>query len=160
MAKFTLFSLTILSALALLASCPNAADAKKGNKGQIAAVESADNFCFFLPPEDSNHDISDNEDKAIAFCTKELDDAPGAQLFPEGFIQSAHFKRNTEKDWVQVTGKMAPKIYALNKKDGGGQYDVKAPVGAMCAGYKYFVNMVEPGKSPSFFWYYYNLSAK
>ncbi|KAF9393205.1 hypothetical protein CPC16_002573 [Podila verticillata] len=144
MAKFAFFSLTVLSAVALLASCPNTVDAKKG---QIAAVESADNFCFFLPPQDSNRNISDNEDKAIAFCTKKLDNAPGAQLFPEGFIQSAHFKRDTEKDWVQVTGKMVPKNYALNKKDGGGQYDVKAPVGAMCAGYKYFVNMVEPDGS-------------
>lgn len=151
MAKFAFFALTVLSALALLASCPNAVDAKQGNYGQVASVESADDFCFFLPPQDSNLDISDNEDKAIAICTKKLDDAPGAQLFPKGFIQSAHFQRNTEKDWVQVTGKMVPKIYGLNKNDGGGQYDVKAPEGAMCAGYKYFVNMVEPGKSSSFF---------
>ncbi|KAF9898197.1 hypothetical protein EC991_000540, partial [Linnemannia zychae] len=70
--------------------------------------------------------------------------APGARLFPEGFIESAHFKENKEKNWVQVTGKMTPQIYSLSVKDGGGQYDVKAPVGAACAGYKYFVNMVEP----------------
>jgi len=49
--------------------------------------------------------ISDNEDKAIAFCTKKLANAPGAKLFPKGFIESAHFKENKEKNWVQVTGK-------------------------------------------------------
>lgn len=46
---------------------------------------------------------------------------------------------------------MTPQVYSLSTKDGGGQYDVKAPVGAACADYKYFVNMVEPGKFlPSF----------
>ncbi|KAG0090746.1 hypothetical protein BGZ93_001050 [Podila epicladia] len=148
MAKLTFLSLTVLSAFALLSSCPNhAVNAKDGNYGQIASVESADNFCFFLPPQDSNRNISDNEDKAVAFCTKPTDSAPGAQIFPEGFIESAHFKRNTAKDWVQVTGRMVPWVYALDENDDGGQYDVKAPVGAMCAGYKYFVNMVEPDES-------------
>ncbi|KAF9925519.1 hypothetical protein FBU30_004683 [Linnemannia zychae] len=137
-----LISTLILSTLALFL----AVEARKGNSGQIAQVESSDNFCFFLPPKEGG-DISDNEDRAVAFCTKPMSKAPGARIFPEGFIQSAHFKEDKEKDWVQVTGKMAPKIYALSKKDGGGQYDIKAPVGSACAGYKYYVNMVEPDGS-------------
>ncbi|KAG0297108.1 hypothetical protein BGZ96_007659 [Linnemannia gamsii] len=121
-------------------------EARKGNVGQIAQVESADDFCFFLPPMKGGG-ISENEDRAVAFCTKPMSKAPGARLFPEGFIESAHFKENKEQNWVQVTGKMAPKLYSLSTKDGGGQYDVKAPVGAACANYKYFVNMVEPDGS-------------
>ncbi|KAG0340714.1 hypothetical protein BG000_011271 [Podila horticola] len=148
MVKFASFSLAVLSALALLSSCPNhAVNAKKGNYGQIASVESADKFCFFLPPQDSNRNISDNENTAIAFCTKPLDNAPGAQIFPEGFIESVHFKRNTDRNWVQVTGKIVPQVYELDENDSGGQYDIVAPVGAMCAGFKYFVNMVEPDSS-------------
>ncbi|KAF9277353.1 hypothetical protein BKA57DRAFT_434935 [Linnemannia elongata] len=131
-----------LSTLALLA----AVQARKGNIGQIAQVQSAENFCFFLPPMEGGN-IADNEDRAVAFCTKPMSKAPGARLFPEGFIESAHFKENKEQNWVQVTGKMTPQVYSLSTKDGGGQYDVKAPVGAACADYKYFVNMVEPDGS-------------
>ncbi|KAF9146485.1 hypothetical protein BGX30_014550 [Mortierella sp. GBA39] len=140
MTKFIAFF--ALSALALL----GAVQARKGNIGQIAQVQSAENFCFFLPPMEGGN-ISDNEDRAIAFCTKPMSKAPGARLFPEGFIESAHFKENKEQNWVQVTGKMVPQLYSLSTKDGGGQYDVKAPVGAACADYKYFVNMVEPDGS-------------
>lgn len=138
-------SIVALSAAALFVL--SSAEAGKGKHGQIASVESAEDFCFFLPPKMGVGTISENEDKAIAFCTKELSGAPGAKIFPEGFIESAHFKEDKEKNWVQVTGKIAPKLYAMSKKDGGGQYDVKAPVGAMCANYNYFVNMVEPDGS-------------
>ncbi|KAF8945625.1 hypothetical protein BGZ47_002280 [Haplosporangium gracile] len=131
-----------LSALALLLTI----EARKGNIGQIAQVQSAENFCFFLPPMEGGN-IADNEDRAVAFCTKPMSEAPGARLFPEGFIESAYFKENKEQSWVQVTGKMVPQVYNLSTKDGGGQYDVKAPVGAACAGYKYFVNIVEPNDS-------------
>ncbi|KAF9085428.1 hypothetical protein BGX29_000827 [Mortierella sp. GBA35] len=136
---------TSLAALALSLSALLLAsvEARKGNVGQIAQVESAENFCFFLPPMEGGN-IADNEDRAIAFCTKPMTKAPGARIFPEGFIESAHFKENKEKKWVQVTGRMTPKIYSLDVKDSGGQYDVKAPVGAACADYKYFINMVEP----------------
>ncbi|KAF9900207.1 hypothetical protein EC991_007775, partial [Linnemannia zychae] len=64
---FTAF--TILAAIQV--------QARKGNIGQIAQVESAENFCFFLPPMEGGN-ISDNEDRAIAFCTKPMSKAPGA----------------------------------------------------------------------------------
>ncbi|KAF9155291.1 hypothetical protein BG015_010406 [Linnemannia schmuckeri] len=131
-----------LSALAFLLTT----EARKGNIGQIAQVQSAENFCFFLPPMEGGI-IADNEDRAVAFCTKPMSKAPGARLFPEGFIESAYFKENKEQNWVQVTGKMVPQAYNLSIKDGGGQYDVNAPVGAACADYKYFVNLVEPNGS-------------
>ena len=34
--------------------------------------------------------------------------------------------------------------YGLSANDGGGQYDMRAPVGATCAGYASFVQLTEP----------------
>ncbi|KAG0334146.1 hypothetical protein BG000_008599 [Podila horticola] len=95
--------------------------------GQIAAV---------------GGDIAANEDQAIAFCNKPNAKAPGAKIFPDGFVQSAHFASGD--GWVQITGQINPAGYSLNPCDAGGQYDIKAPVGATCAGYGYFVNVIEP----------------
>jgi hypothetical protein len=69
-------------------------------QGQIAALDSADSYCFFLPPM-LGGDIAANEDKAIAFCNKPNSRAPGAKVFPEGFVLSAHWA--TGPGWVQVT---------------------------------------------------------
>ncbi|KAG0361625.1 hypothetical protein BG005_007772 [Podila minutissima] len=109
--------------------------------GQIAALDSADSYCFFLPPMVGG-DIAANEDQAIAFCNKPNAKAPGAKIFPDGFVQSAHFASGD--GWVQITGQINPAGYSLNPCDAGGQYDIKAPVGATCAGYGYFVNVIEP----------------
>ncbi|KAF9369100.1 hypothetical protein CPB97_003906 [Podila verticillata] len=109
--------------------------------GQVAAVDSADSYCFFLPPMVGG-DIAANEDQAIAFCNKPNAKAPGAKTFPDGFVQSAHFASGD--GWVQITGQINPAGYSLNPCDAGGQYDIKAPVGATCAGYGYFVNVIEP----------------
>ncbi|KAI1321148.1 hypothetical protein EDD11_007714 [Mortierella claussenii] len=143
MAKFlSSFAALTISAIILLSSSEATT---VGKVGQIASVQSDQEFCFFLPPEKGG-DIAKNEDRAIAFCTKPLSAAPGARLFPPGFIQTANFAQNTEKDWVQVTGKMSPSVYDLPESDSGGQYDIKAPVGSACANYNYFVNLVEPGE--------------
>ncbi|KAL1919524.1 uncharacterized protein VTP21DRAFT_2217 [Calcarisporiella thermophila] len=108
--------------------------------GDTAKVESSANFCFFLPPKPGGG-IAEHEDDAIAFCTKKSL-APGANEFPPGFILSAHFKQ--EKNYVQVTGRINPDKYKLSRRDEGGQYDTKAPIGAKCAGFSSFVNLVEP----------------
>ncbi|GJJ73690.1 hypothetical protein EMPS_06048 [Entomortierella parvispora] len=110
-------------------------------KGQIASLDAGDNYCFFLPPMIGG-DIAANEDKAIAFCNKPNPKAPGAKIFPPGFVLTSHWA--TGKDWVQITGQIDPVQYELNPCDTGGQYDIKAPVGASCAGFNYFVNVIEP----------------
>ncbi|KAF9580797.1 hypothetical protein BGW38_002407 [Lunasporangiospora selenospora] len=118
-----------------------AAGASAQIQGQVASLDSADNYCFFLPPMVGG-DIAANEDSAIAFCNKPNAKAPGAKTFPEGFVLTAHWA--TGDGWVQITGQIDPTKYSLHPCDTGGQYDIKAPVGATCAGYAHFVNVIEP----------------
>lgn len=68
--------------------------------GQIASVDAGDNYCFFLPPMVGG-DIAENEDRAIAFCNKPNTRAPGAKIFPPGFVLSSHYA--TGPGWVQIT---------------------------------------------------------
>ncbi|GJJ70780.1 hypothetical protein EMPS_03130 [Entomortierella parvispora] len=127
---------TLLASAALLAL-----GASAQIDGQIASLDSADSYCFFLPPMVGG-DIAANEDAAIAFCNKANPKAPGAKVFPDGFVLTAHWA--TGDGWVQITGQIEPSKYSLNPCDAGGQYDIRAPVGATCAGYGYFVNVIEP----------------
>ncbi|KAF9096094.1 hypothetical protein BGX29_008742 [Mortierella sp. GBA35] len=46
--------------------------------------------------------------------------------------------------WVQITGRIDRSKYGLSPKDGGGQYDMRAPVGASFTGYNAFVQLTEP----------------
>ncbi|KAG0309838.1 hypothetical protein BGZ98_005378 [Dissophora globulifera] len=110
-------------------------------QGQTASVDSATSYCFFLPPV-LGGDIAANEDAAIAFCNQANPKAPGAKIFPAGFVTSVHWA--TGDGWVQITGQIEPSKYNLNPCDEGGQYDIRAPVGATCAGYSHFVNVIEP----------------
>ncbi|KAF8967575.1 hypothetical protein BGZ46_000140 [Entomortierella lignicola] len=120
---------------------PSATPTKMGQTGTIL---NQSNFCIFLPPKFGG-DIASNEDRAVAFCTKpKMVGAPNAQVLPAGFIKTAHFVANTTANWVQVTGRLDRSKYGLSPKDGGGQYDMRAPVGALCAGYKSFVQLTEP----------------
>ena len=100
------------------------------NNGQIAQITSASNWCMMMPPSPGG-DIAQNEDRAIAFCTNANADAPGAKIFPDGFIQSAHFA--TANGYVQITGKIDRTKYSLADSDQGGQYDIRAPVGKFTA---------------------------
>ncbi|KAG0358107.1 hypothetical protein BC939DRAFT_471393 [Gamsiella multidivaricata] len=117
------------------------ASAAPGNSGQIVQIKSGSNWCMMMPPEEGG-DIALNEDRAIAFCTNDDSDAPGAKIFPSGFIHSAHFA--TGNGYVQVTGQIDRTRYSLAEADLGGQYDIKAPVGSACAGYNHYVNLIEP----------------
>ncbi|KAG2211263.1 hypothetical protein INT47_006383 [Mucor saturninus] len=111
--------------------------------GQIAQVVDANNFCVFLPPSDSvDRGIADTEWNAQAFCIGKTPKATNAGKLNSGFIQSAHYLA-TDK-YVQVTGKINPAKARLNATDEGGQYDIKAPKGSSCAGWKFYVNLVEP----------------
>jgi hypothetical protein len=75
--------------------------------------------------------------------------AAGARTLPRGFIESAHFYKNTTAGYVQVTGKFNPDTYQLSRIDGGGQYDNHgkgSPPNSMCYGYKYYVSLIEPDR--------------
>jgi len=107
---------------------------------KVALVSKTD-FCSFLPKRPGQN-IGESEVDAIPFCTKPNSKAPGAKIFPSGFIKTAHFA--TGDGFIQVTGTIDRTKYKLSKKDGGGQYDTKAPSGASCVGFKNFVNLIEP----------------
>ncbi|KAF7726217.1 hypothetical protein EC973_009015 [Apophysomyces ossiformis] len=99
-------------------------------------------FCLFLPPANATDRlISDNEKLAVAYCT---DPSEGQLQFPDGFIVSSHF--NKTQDFVQVTGAIDPSKAQLNPNDQGGQFDTRAPQGASCEGYQYFINLIEPAE--------------
>ncbi|KAI9499576.1 hypothetical protein BDB00DRAFT_752880, partial [Zychaea mexicana] len=109
----------------------------------VAQVVDASNFCTFLPPSDStDRVISDTEYMAQVFCMGNTPLAVGAGTIPDGFIQSAHFVATD--DYVQVTGQIEPSKANLDVTDWGGQYDIKAPNPSACAGYNFYVNLVEP----------------
>ncbi|GJJ76185.1 hypothetical protein EMPS_08544 [Entomortierella parvispora] len=126
------------SALVLLSATVVSAAPKNG---QIAQITSASNWCMMMPPSPGG-DIAQNEDRAIAFCTNPHPDAPGAKIFPAGFIQSANFAAGN--GYVQITGKIDRTKYSLADSDQGGQYDIRAPVGSACANYNHYVNLIEP----------------
>uniref|UniRef100_A0A1D1Z429 88 kDa immunoreactive mannoprotein mp88 n=1 Tax=Anthurium amnicola TaxID=1678845 RepID=A0A1D1Z429_9ARAE len=132
---------TILVILAIVVSVHAAAVWVK-RAPKTVTVESQAVFCSFLP-KTPGEEIGDSEDDAIPFCTQANPaNAPGAKQFPTGFIKTAHFKKGT--GFVQVTGTIDRTKYKLKKSDGGGQYDTNAPPGAVCKGFKKFVNLVEP----------------
>ncbi|KAF8920462.1 hypothetical protein EDD21DRAFT_391375 [Dissophora ornata] len=139
------FSFTIASIALLVAGITNtdAAPVSLAVTGQTAALISASQYCLFLPPK-AGGNISDNEGRAVAFCNEAISTAPKAGTLPTGFIKSVHFVHNTSKNYVQITGRIDRSKYSLSKNDGGGQYDMKAPVGSHCAGYTSFVQLIEP----------------
>ncbi|POG58572.1 hypothetical protein GLOIN_2v1729518 [Rhizophagus irregularis DAOM 181602=DAOM 197198] len=118
---------TLIIILAIVASAHAAAVWLRRVTPLTVTVESEEVFCSFLP-KTLGEEIGDSEDDAIPFCTEANPaNAPGAKKFPNGFIKSANFAKG--KGFVQITG---------------GQYDTKAPSGAVCKGFKNFVNFVEP----------------
>ncbi|KAG0950626.1 hypothetical protein G6F57_006081 [Rhizopus arrhizus] len=129
-------TLALIASASFLSSFVNA-------YGMIAQVVDANNFCVFLPPANSkNRNIADTEWEGQAFCLGNTPKATKAGKLNSDFIQSAHYLA-TDK-YVQVTGQMDPSKQKLNATDDGGQFDVKAPKGSSCAGWKYYVNLIEP----------------
>ncbi|KAI9311628.1 hypothetical protein BX666DRAFT_1994005 [Dichotomocladium elegans] len=111
--------------------------------GHVIQVVDATNFCTFLPPSDSTDRlISDTEWNGAVFCMGNTPKATSSGTLSTGFIQSAHFVATD--DYIQITGQINPSKENLDLTDWGGQYDIKAPDGASCAGYSYFVNLIEP----------------
>ncbi|ORX45881.1 hypothetical protein DM01DRAFT_1339840 [Hesseltinella vesiculosa] len=109
----------------------------------VAQVVDANNFCVFLPPDSvANRNIADSEWQAQSFCMGNTPNAKGANNLYSGFIQSAHYVATNT--YVQVTGQIDPTKAKLNATDDGGQMDVAAPKGSSCAGWLFYVNMIEP----------------
>ena len=110
----------------------------------LTATVTPDAFCSFLPPQPGGN-IADSESNAVVFCNKPSSQAPNANIFPSGFIKSAHFAKGA--GFVQVTGRIDRTAYGLSANDGGGLYDSNgAPPGARVSGAKKFVNLVEPDR--------------
>ncbi|KAK5801969.1 hypothetical protein F5H01DRAFT_371805 [Linnemannia elongata] len=111
--------------------------------GRTIVLKSAGEYCLFLPRW-SGQNIGDSEASAVAYCNKPISTAPNSRILSNYFIRNLHFVRNTHRHYVQLTGLFNRDIYHMNSNDGGGQYDTKAPHGAKCYGYPYFVELVEP----------------
>ncbi|KAI8146660.1 hypothetical protein BJV82DRAFT_599366 [Fennellomyces sp. T-0311] len=106
-------------------------------------VKDATNFCTFLPPADSvDRNIASTEYIANVYCMGSTPQAKAVGKLADGFIQSAHFLATDS--YVQVTGQIDPVKGNLNATDEGGQYDIVMPKGAVCVGWKHFVNLIEP----------------
>lgn len=101
-------------------------------------LESDTAFCSFMPPHPGD-DVGGTENDGIPFCTNS---SLGGQVFPSGFIKSAHYASTSA--YVQVTGTIDRSAYSLKSSDGGGQYDNRDIDGVTCNGYNYFVNLIEP----------------
>ncbi|KAG0255415.1 hypothetical protein DFQ27_006276 [Actinomortierella ambigua] len=138
------FSTLIIAALALFSSeLTDGAPVNKAKSGKTIAIVDTNRFCTLLPPKWGGG-ISESEDVAVAFCTQNMPLAPNANIFPTGFIVSAHAKTNNDSKWIQITGRIDRSKYGLSASDEGGQNDPKAPTGSKCAGYPYYVGFVEP----------------
>ncbi|CAI2165394.1 16005_t:CDS:1 [Funneliformis geosporum] len=101
-------------------------------------------MCTFLP-RTWGGDIGASESDAVAFCSQDNAQAPGANPMPTGFIASSHYL--TGEGYVQYTGRIDISAYGLSPSDGGGQYDNAgdgSPNNATCGGFKKFVNLIEP----------------
>ncbi|ORX47017.1 hypothetical protein DM01DRAFT_326892 [Hesseltinella vesiculosa] len=130
--------------LALLAACLVSLATSMPLKTRSYSIQlnSDSAFCSFLPPNYGD-DVSGTEEKGIPQCTdKGLSNS--GRVFPDGFIDSAHYYENNADHYVQVTGRMDRKAYGLKKSDQGGQYDYKHNKDVTCDGFKFFVNLVEP----------------
>jgi hypothetical protein len=131
-----------------------------GGPGNVIAVESATNFCIFLPPfrSDPNDYISIEysegyplappeiaKDFARAHCTQANSNAPGHEMMYDDFLTGVHFGRNDSMAWI--TGRIDA-TKAPIKVTSGGFFDlddnVNSPPGGMCHGYDSFFNMINP----------------
>ncbi|KAJ2961267.1 hypothetical protein NQZ79_g3524 [Umbelopsis isabellina] len=113
--------------------------------GKTLAVKSEKDFCLFLPTK-PGQEIQASEKTAHTFCTSHQSTAPGAKIMPKGLILSAHYEYNKTADYVQITGLLNPAAYNMSSHDQGGQFDMRSPKAAVCAGYASFVSLVEPAQ--------------
>lgn len=132
--KFSI-SIATLGFLAITSALPTK---RAPDSGYSIQLLSDTEFCSFVPPK-AGDDVGATENDGIPKCTNT---SLGGELFPTGFIKTAHYVK--EASYVQVTGTINRSAYDLNANDGGGQYDNRDIDGVTCNGYKYFVNLIEP----------------
>jgi hypothetical protein len=129
------FVLLFINAIAVVV---NAAPTSSSSTKYKIFLNSEAAFCSFMPPHPGDN-VGATENNGIPFCTKP---GLGGQVFPSGFIKSAHYAKTS--NYAQVTGRIDRTKYSLKASDGGGQYDNKDVASTTCNGYKYFVNLIEP----------------
>ncbi|KAI7881486.1 hypothetical protein K492DRAFT_146118 [Lichtheimia hyalospora FSU 10163] len=138
-----LFATTFATLLSMVVAAGTSDAATDDNPYKVIELVDGSNFCTFLPPTDStDRNIASTEYMGNAFCTGNTPQAKSAGSLADGFILSAHYSQT--KDFVQVTGQIDPAKMNLNVTDEGGQYDIAMPKQATCAGWKHFVNLIEP----------------
>ncbi|CEP17590.1 hypothetical protein [Parasitella parasitica] len=111
---------------------------KRELSGYSIQVKSDTAFCSFMPPYPGDS-VGATESNGIPFCTNAT---LGGQVFPDGFIKTAHYLKRS--DYAQVTGTIDRSAYKLSSSDGGGQYDNLDVKKTTCNGFQYFVNLIEP----------------
>lgn len=103
--------------------------------GRQAQLNSATDFCIYLPPDPTMQNLVDAEVDAVAYCFNPFNET---RPFPDGFIKTAHFLRTP--NFIQVTGTYDRTKMNLSPNDCGGEYDnhgaenVGNPVGAFIDG--------------------------
>ncbi|KAF9272062.1 hypothetical protein BGZ68_002763, partial [Mortierella alpina] len=111
--------------------------------GKTALIIDENFFCLFLPTRGQSVDSAlGDKFMAAPVCTSELSPVLGTDSLAYNFIKSKSVKKG--KDWVQVTGKMEPAKYGLDKKDQGAAYHHGIAKGARCLGYRHFLQFIEP----------------
>ncbi|KAL9558988.1 hypothetical protein MBANPS3_000643 [Mucor bainieri] len=143
--KFTLLTTATLAFFATVSTalptqqkcCATGSTSAPSNSssGYAIQVKSDTAFCSFMPPHPGDN-VGATENEAIPFCTNAT---LGGQVFPEGFIKSAHFLNTS--DYAQVTGTIDRAAYQLSSSDGGGQMDDLDIKDATCNGYKADCNL-------------------
>ncbi|KAI8354446.1 hypothetical protein B0O80DRAFT_426470 [Mortierella sp. GBAus27b] len=130
----------LLTFVLALASVASSAPPPSNNK---VTIRSNGRFCLLMPPR-LGGGISENENRAISWCTNSIGTVPNARILPSGFIVSKHFYTNPSGRYTQVTGRFNRDKFDLSRHDHGGQNDPNHPSGAKCVGYEFFVELVEP----------------
>ncbi|CAO3607285.1 unnamed protein product [Mucor fragilis] len=145
--KFTLLTTTTLALFATVSTalpthqnCAIASPSAPSNSssGYDIQLKSDTAFCSFMPPHPGDN-VGATENDGIPFCTNAT---LGGQVFPKGFIKTAHFLNTS--DYAQVTGTIDRTAYQLSSSDSGGQFDNLDIKDVTCNGFKHFVNLIEP----------------
>ncbi|CAO3573796.1 unnamed protein product [Mortierella alpina] len=115
--------------------------------GQTALVVDQDFFCLFLPKRSQTIASALGATfEATPVCTQTLSGVLGTDSFPRNFIRTAHRATGESKTrpWIQITGKLNPAAYGLDKADEGAAYHHSFAKHATCHGYDHFLQFIEP----------------